>query len=59
MVDSQILNLDGWVAASRPKALGMVEANGETIPKLRLRLPPRERRLLTRPPKLKTYEGGV
>jgi hypothetical protein len=30
---------DGWVAASKPKALGMVNA-GEAIPKLRLRLPP-------------------
>jgi len=34
------------VAASKPKALGMVNA-GETIPKLRLRLPP------------SFYEGGT
>jgi hypothetical protein len=33
--------MDRWgrVAASKPKALGMVNAR-ETIPKLRLRLPP-------------------
>ena len=31
----------GWVAASKPKALGMVNTP-EAIPKLRLRLPPVE-----------------
>jgi hypothetical protein len=33
------LSSDGWVAASKAKALGMVNA-GQAIPKLRMRLPP-------------------